>query len=239
MTQQQPDIQVRDLDHLGIIAGIIDQMGLKLSESSYSEAIKPILESKKGSKNMEKAKVQEFVTRAERKEPKAQMSGNDVLEILKILNSAAIDVWIDGGWGIDALVTRQTRVHSDLDVVAPLNKVDELKEVLGKIGFSVCEDELPARLVMKDDTHRQIDFHTVTFDEESGGIQKLQDGTSYRYPPEGFNAIGVINGKKVKCVTPEVQAECHYGYQPDDNDKHDMKLLHEYFGIPLTEPYTD
>ncbi len=28
MTQQQPDIQVRDIDHLGIIAGIIDQMGL-------------------------------------------------------------------------------------------------------------------------------------------------------------------------------------------------------------------
>lgn len=28
MTQEQPDIQVRDIDHLGIIAGIIDQMGL-------------------------------------------------------------------------------------------------------------------------------------------------------------------------------------------------------------------
>lgn len=28
MTQQQPDIQVRDIDHLGIIAGMIDQMGL-------------------------------------------------------------------------------------------------------------------------------------------------------------------------------------------------------------------
>jgi hypothetical protein len=27
MTQQQPEIQAKDIDHLGIIAGIIDQMG--------------------------------------------------------------------------------------------------------------------------------------------------------------------------------------------------------------------
>jgi hypothetical protein len=27
MTQQQPEIQAKDIDHLGIIAGVIDQMG--------------------------------------------------------------------------------------------------------------------------------------------------------------------------------------------------------------------
>jgi transposase len=27
MTQQQPEIQAKDIEHLGIIAGIIDQMG--------------------------------------------------------------------------------------------------------------------------------------------------------------------------------------------------------------------
>ncbi len=27
MTQQQPEIQVKDIDHLGIIAGLIDQIG--------------------------------------------------------------------------------------------------------------------------------------------------------------------------------------------------------------------
>ena len=27
MTQQQPEVQVKDIDHLGIIAGLIDQIG--------------------------------------------------------------------------------------------------------------------------------------------------------------------------------------------------------------------
>lgn len=154
-------------------------------------------------------------------------------------NQAGVDVWIDGGWGVDALVTQQTREHEDLDLVVPLNKVDEIQEVLGKIGFSVFADELPTRFVLQDSKNRQIDFHTVTFDQTGGGLQKLQDGRSYRYPLEGFNGIGFINAQQVKCLTPEVQAECHYGYQPDNNDKHDMKLLHEHFGIELIKPYTD
>lgn len=140
------------------------------------------------------------------------MNGNDVLEILQILNQAGIDVWIDGGWGVDALVTQQTREHQDLDLVAPLNQVDEIREVLGKVGFSIFADELPTRFVMQDSSHRQIDFHPVTFDKEGEGIQKLQDGKLYRYRKAGFSGVGVINGKKVKCLTPEVQAECHYGY---------------------------
>jgi len=47
-------------------------------------------------------------------------------------------------------------------------------------------------------------------------MQKLQDRRSYRYPPQGFTGKGSINGLVVKCLTPEVQAECHYGYQPDE-----------------------
>ena len=42
------------------------------------------------------------------------MTGNDVLEILNVLNAANIPVWIDGGWGIDALIGKQTREHDDL-----------------------------------------------------------------------------------------------------------------------------
>ena len=30
-----------------------------------------------------------------------KMDGNDILEIIKILTDEGIDVWLDGGWGID------------------------------------------------------------------------------------------------------------------------------------------
>jgi len=165
------------------------------------------------------------------------VAATDVLEIVAVLEQAGIDVWLDGGWAIDALVRKQTRQHEDLDVVVDLNKVDTIKQELGKRGFEVTEDELPTRLAMKDTKGRSIDFHTVTFDEGGGGIQKLLDGWSYRYPPEGFMGTGEVGGRRVKCLTAEVQAQCHYGYQPDDKDRHDMKVLNRYFGIELKEPY--
>ena len=165
------------------------------------------------------------------------MTAADVLEIVTVIEQAGIDVWLDGGWAIDALVRKHTRQHEDLDVVVALNKVETIKQVLGERGFKVTEDELPTRLAMRNTKGHNVDFHTVTFDKGGGGIQKLQDGRSYRYPPEGFAGIGEVGGQKVKCITAEVQAECHYGYQPDDKDRHDMQVLNQCFGIELKEPY--
>jgi lincosamide nucleotidyltransferase A/C/D/E len=166
-----------------------------------------------------------------------KMNGNDVLEIIRLLTDEGIDVWLDGGWGIDALVGRQTREHEDLDVVVALDRAKEIKQVLGRRGFVVTEDELPTRFVLQDGHACQVDCHTVTFDSEGGGIQTLQDGSSYRYPPQGFEGAGSIHGQQVRCLTPEVQAECHYGYEPDENDRHDMKLLQEHYNIKLVPPY--
>jgi lincosamide nucleotidyltransferase A/C/D/E len=167
------------------------------------------------------------------------MKSSVVLEIMGIFERAGIDVWLDGGWGIDALIGKQSREHGDLDVVVALDQIDPIKRALAEQGFVVVEDELPTRFVMQDSRARHIDFHTVTFDQEGGGAQKLQDGRSYRYPPQGFMGIGMIDGRKVKCLTPEVQAECHYGYEPDENDRRDMQLLHEYCGIGLMAPYRE
>ena len=165
------------------------------------------------------------------------MTATDVLEIVTILEQAGVDVWLDGGWAIDALVKKQTRQHEDLDVVVDINKVETIRQKLGQRGFKVSEDELPTRLAMEDINGRVIDFHTVTFDKEGGGIQKLQNGRAYRYPPEGFAGIGEVGGQKAKCLTAEVLAECHYGYQPDDKDRHNMQVLNQYFGIELKKPY--
>jgi lincosamide nucleotidyltransferase A/C/D/E len=165
------------------------------------------------------------------------MTASDVLEIIETLEQAGVDVWLDGGWAVDALIGTQTRVHDDLDVVVALDTVEAIQQTLGEQGFAVTDDELPTRFVMIDVRGREIDFHTVTFDDEGGGVQELQNGNSYRYSPEGFNSTGEINGRKLRCLTAEVQAECHYGYEPDDKDRHDMNLLHEHFGIKLYKPY--
>ena len=45
------------------------------------------------------------------------MHAPDVIEVINALGSASVDVWVHGGWGIDALLGEQTRAHDDLDVI--------------------------------------------------------------------------------------------------------------------------
>jgi Aminoglycoside-2''-adenylyltransferase len=44
------------------------------------------------------------------------MTKEDVLEVLNALEQAGVSVWIDGAWGVDALVGEETRPHTDLDL---------------------------------------------------------------------------------------------------------------------------
>jgi lincosamide nucleotidyltransferase A/C/D/E len=44
------------------------------------------------------------------------MELGEVLGVLADLTEAGCSVWVAGGWGVDALVGRQTRSHRDLDL---------------------------------------------------------------------------------------------------------------------------
>lgn len=45
----------------------------------------------------------------------------DVISLYQLLLANGIQAWITGGWGIDALLGKQTRPHKDLDVIMLLN----------------------------------------------------------------------------------------------------------------------
>ena len=40
----------------------------------------------------------------------------DVKQILQLAIDAEIKVFLDGGWGVDALLGHQSRVHNDIDI---------------------------------------------------------------------------------------------------------------------------
>jgi lincosamide nucleotidyltransferase A/C/D/E len=165
------------------------------------------------------------------------METHDVLAIADSLSEAQIPFWLDGGWGIDALVGQQTRPHDDLDLVIELADSDRAAAALSGLGYTLYQDERPTKFVLRDERDHRVDFHTVTFDAEGGGVQVLQDGSSYRYPPEGFKARGTVGGQSVACLSAEVQVECHMGYESDANDFHDMRMLHRHLGIELPPPF--
>lgn len=161
----------------------------------------------------------------------------DVLETLAYLDAANVAFWLDGGWGIDALLGEETRAHDDLDVVMEMAQLDVARKALRGLGFVLAVDELPTRCVLRDAGDRRIDVHPVTFDREGGGLQRQPDGSDFRYPHEGLSGIGMIAGRAVRCLTPELQLRCHLAYAPDDNDRHDVRLLCDRFGLVLPDIY--
>ena len=57
------------------------------------------------------------------------MTSTDVLDYTRLEN-LGINIWIDGGWSVDALLGEQTRHHEDLDIVIQQKDVLKLRELL-------------------------------------------------------------------------------------------------------------
>jgi lincosamide nucleotidyltransferase A/C/D/E len=163
------------------------------------------------------------------RDPRLPMSAEDVVRLLAVMDG--IDVWLDGGWGVDALLGEQTREHDDLDLVVARSDVPLLIEALGHEGYEVAKGQLPTCIVLLDSEGRQIDVHPVAFDESGDGIYAMEEGGTWAYPAAGFAGEGSVAGREVRCLTPEVQILCHAGYEFDDGDLHDLAVLRQRFGI--------
>ncbi len=166
------------------------------------------------------------------------MRARDVREIVHHLHDAGVRVWLDGGWGVDALIGHQTRDHDDLDLVIPLGESGPARRTLTALGFELVEDEPTLCFVARDAGDRRVDVHTVTFDDEGGALQRQGDGTFWRYLPEGFSGLGRVDGSEIACLSAEVQILCHLNYEPDETDRRDMELLAGSRGITLPRPYS-
>jgi hypothetical protein len=75
------------------------------------------------------------------------MTAEDVLFVLALLRQANADVWIGGGWGIDALVGEQTRNHRDLDLMHRQDQEDVVVAALHEVGFVETLNWRPIRFV--------------------------------------------------------------------------------------------
>jgi lincosamide nucleotidyltransferase A/C/D/E len=162
------------------------------------------------------------------------MSSSYLIELLDHLDKAAIAVWLDGGWGVDALLGRQTRPHRDADIIVAVADVPKLQDVLGRRGFAVKEGTVPNSFVLSNTEGLEVDVHAVVFDNDGNGVYTMRNGEDWIYPAEGFRGKGRVEGRSVSCLSATTQVLCHtYGYTPSEQDFCDMKLLQERFGIEL------
>ena len=59
------------------------------------------------------------------------LEASDLLAVLGQLDRAGVVIWLDGGWGVDALLGRQSRPHQDLDLVIDRDDLALLAERFG------------------------------------------------------------------------------------------------------------
>jgi lincosamide nucleotidyltransferase A/C/D/E len=165
---------------------------------------------------------------------KCEMTSGALVELLQIYEGASIPVWLDGGWGVDALLQHQTRLHKDVDIVLRVSDVPKLQELMMKRGFAIQEGKPPDSFVLADGKGLEVDVHAVNFDDDGNGLYRMQNGEVWVYPSEGFTGQGVVGDLTVRCLSPEVQVLCHaHGYEPTEKDRKDMALLEERFGVEL------
>lgn len=166
------------------------------------------------------------------------MTVADVLEILDRLEGAGIESWLDGGWGVDALLGEQTRPHNDLDLIVRVADVAKMRRALDGDGFRLVTGVPDANFVLRDAAGREIDVHPVRFDGEGNGIYRMDNGEDWVFPAAGFTGKGQLGGREVRCLTADVQMVDHStGYEPGDTDFHDMRLLNARLGTRLLPPY--
>ena len=152
------------------------------------------------------------------------MSMAEVLVVLDAVRSIGCRFWLEGGWGVDALVGRQTRPHRDVDVDFDAAYEDAVMEVLTGLGYSIETDWRPNRVELSAPGSRWVDLHPLVVDENGDARQAALDGGWHELHRSWFTT-GILGGVTVPCVSVEAQQQFRTGYQLRTVDLHDLAQL--------------
>lgn len=149
------------------------------------------------------------------------MPESRVLALMDALASAGVRSWVAGGWGIDALIGRQTRRHYDLDLVISdtSEDIERMGQVLASAGFRPGVMELNPGLAMplrhgwQDDNGYTVEVMPVAFGQPP-----------FACAGESFTR-GVIGGRTVPCLSAGLQFALHEGYDARTVDAADIVAL--------------
>lgn len=154
------------------------------------------------------------------------MSPSEVQRVIDSLAPARCVCWVGGGWGVDALLARETRPHRDLDLAFDAEQEAAALSVLERLGYKLKTDWRPVRFEVAAPAGRFVDMHPVVLDADGNGIQAGFDGETFVYPAASFTS-GFIDGRRVNCLSAALQLEFHSGYEPRDIDRADIDLLQQ------------
>src|SRR3989344_6860527 len=166
------------------------------------------------------------------------MEAQDVVDLYTSLENLGVIIWVDGGWGVDALLGKQTRPHKDLDIAIEKKDLLKFREYLEKQGYKEIKLEIarPHNFSLSDDKGREIDVHVIVLDKNGNGIYGPKENGEM-YPAGALTGIGTIDGHIVRCISPKYLVKFHSGYDLKEKDFQDVSVICKKFGITLPKEY--
>src|SRR5688572_6319538 len=122
------------------------------------------------------------------------MNASTVCRLVAQLEQAGLTVWLDGGWGVDALLGRETRPHHDLDIIVRVSDVPRLLKVCQSADFVVREGSPPHAFVLISPLGLELDVHAVTFHLDGTATHRMDNGNDWVFSADAFTGIGTVDG---------------------------------------------
>ena len=164
------------------------------------------------------------------------MNEHDAANLLKTAENLGIIVWVGGGWGVDALIGSQTRLHNDIDVYIEKKEADAFIKMLTSSGYQEVKMEYTtaSHTVWQNSSNHIVDFHMIEFKADDADSLYFQGEA---YPLFVLDGAGKIGEVAVRCFTAEAQLLFHQGYEQSEKDIHNVRSLCKTFDLDIPEEY--
>jgi lincosamide nucleotidyltransferase A/C/D/E len=165
---------------------------------------------------------------------RGEMKAEDVIQVVEALEGEGVRFWIAGGWGVDLLVGSPTRRHDDLDVVLSDFEGDQARVcgALEPLGYRLIEvlDGLwmTPRNLLDDGVGHQIEILGIDrarLDAALGSTGGSSEPSRIEDRAPELFGVGTLLGRRVPCLSAQLQLLFHSGFDARGVDEGDVALL--------------
>ncbi len=174
------------------------------------------------------------------------VTASQVCSTMDALMSVDLEVYLAGGWGIDALLGHESRPHHDIDIAVAVHDNTDMKSLrknsttaLERIGFHHIRDlefphlAMPLRWMFEGSDGVHVDLLPV----KVGGLPLWPPATEGGTGQDELRcAEGMVSGRRFPCLSAEAQLGLHDGYPLRPVDLQDVGLLCSHVDLPLPPP---
>ncbi len=155
-----------------------------------------------------------------------------VISLCCAFERARLAFWVDGGWGVDALLGEQTRPHADLDLAVHFADISRFERALEPLGYRRLDrpEDRVWNPVLRHPTDGSVDLHGFVLDADGNGVLGAPSDNSM-YPAGALGGVGRLGDVTVQCIAAPFVLQFRNGFEPRAVDHYDVAALCTRFDL--------